>query len=46
MGAGHEIVGATLNSNQTVVYMALGGAGEIGEYDELPLILTSDVQQQ
>ncbi len=36
----HKVVGATFDSAERVVYIALGGAGQSGEYDRPPLILT------
>lgn len=39
-GASHSIVGATLDAEERVLYVALGGAGQVGDYDRPPLIVT------
>lgn len=39
-GGNYKIIGATLDSENNVLYVALGGAGKLGPYDYPPLILT------
>jgi len=41
----HVIIGATLNVDQTVLYVALEGAGKENEFDYPPLIVQFEVKQ-
>ena len=41
----HQIVGATFDPEEGVLYVALDGAGQIGNYDNTPLILTFKIPQ-
>jgi hypothetical protein len=42
----HAIIGATLNANQTMLYVALEGAGKVDDYDYPPLIVQFEVKHQ
>ena len=42
----HVIIGATLNANQTVLYVALEGAGKVDDYDYPPLIVQFELKQK
>lgn len=39
-GGSHAIIGATLDPDNGVLYMALGNAAQVGNYDRPPLIVT------
>lgn len=39
-GGEHQVVGATFDPDGGVLYVGLGGAGQVGDYDKVPLILT------
>ena len=41
----HKIVGASFDPTEGVIYIPLGGAGQIGKYDRPPLILTYRIVQ-
>ena len=38
-GGSHSIIGGAFNPVDRVLYLALGGAGQVGEYDRPPLIV-------
>jgi hypothetical protein len=40
------MIGATLNVDQTVLYVALEGAGKVEEFDYPPLIVQFEVKQK
>ena len=42
----HVIIGATLNFDQTILYVALEGAGKVEEFDYPPLIVQFEVKQK
>ena len=42
----HVIIGATLNVDQTILYVALEGAGKEAEFDYPPLIVQFEVKQK
>ena len=39
-GGRHEVIGATLDTDTETLYVALANAGQLGDYDRPPLILT------
>ncbi len=39
-GGEHKVIGATLDAETGTLYVALGNAGQLGDYDRPPLILT------
>lgn len=45
-GHQHEIIGGTLDPGSGTLYLALGGAGQVGNYDRPPLILTYQLAAQ
>lgn len=45
-GHEHEIIGGTFDPKSGTLYFALGGAGQVGDYDRPPLILTYQAAAQ
>ena len=39
-GGRHAVVGATIDPQAGTLYVALGKAGQLGDYDRPPLIIT------
>ncbi len=39
-GGRHKVIGATFDPAKRVLYVALGNAAQVGDYDRPPLILT------